>query len=130
MAVIELTLGISLILLPIAMIVYTLPTWPERQNLARSADEEAALLAVSADTLADGQDAAAAAVTRAATNHGLDPSALTLTWDGQWCRGCELTAHVHVDIPAIAIPLIGTIAATGWTASHTERIDDYRSLPT
>lgn len=129
LAAIELSLGICLFLLPVAMIVFTLPTWPERQNLARAAAEEAALLAVSATNPTDGYLAGEIAVERTAINHGLDPTDLTITWDGQWCRGCEITAHVQVRIPAITIPMITTIAETSWTASHTERLDDYRSLP-
>ena len=51
--------------------------------------------------------AAQAAVAQAAQNYGLPGLALELS--GSWCRGCTVTAAVTVEIPAVQVPMIGTI---------------------
>lgn len=127
-AVLEMSLGIALFLVPLSLLVITMSTWPERQTVARAAASEAARVAALADTweqaTADGQ----AAVSRAATNHGLDPRDLSLTWDGTLARGGSVTARVAVRIPAVVIPGITTVDAWSWTTTHTERVDSYRSF--
>ena len=41
-----------------------------------------------------------------------------------------VTAEVTVSIPAIKVPMVGTIGSFTWTATSSARIDDYRSLGT
>ena len=125
-AAVELPLGFLWILLPIAVIVMVVPQWPERQNVATAAAKEAATLYANAATAADGAAAAQAAVAQAAQNYGLP--GLQLELSGSWCRGCTVTAAVTVDIPAVQVPLAGTIGSTSWTASSSSRIEDYASL--
>lgn len=126
-AEIELVLGISFILIPIAMLVLLIPQWPESQTAARSSAKEAATLIVGAPDAASGVAAAQQAVDRAALN--LDQN-LTMSVEGEWCRGCEITVTVTVVVPAVVLPGIGTTGAVDWSASSTARIDDYRSLDT
>lgn len=127
---IEFPLAFGLMVIPVAMLMALIPQWPERQNVARAAAQEAAVTAVRAPTLEQGQALAQARVTETAVNHGLPADALTLSWEGQWCRGCEITAIVEVKIPAIAVPFLEDDISVGestWTARSTSRIDDYRS---
>lgn len=127
-AAIELPLAVGLLLLPMAMIVMALPSWPERQTVATAAAKEAASLYANAPDPTSGVYLAQAAVDQAAANYGLPANTLTLQLIGEWCRSCPVTASVRVDIPALAVPLIGDIGAFQWTATSTARIDDYRSI--
>lgn len=125
-AAIELPLGFLWILLPIAVIVMVVPQWPERQTVATAAAKEAATLYANAATAGAGAAAAQAAVDQAAANYGLP--ALQLELSGSWCRGCTVTAAVTVEIPAVQVPLAGTIGSTTWTATSSSRVEDYGSL--
>jgi hypothetical protein len=127
-AAVELPLAAGLLLLPIAMVVMLVPQWPERQAVARAAAKEAASLYANAADEASGAERARAAVGQAAANHGLPAEAMTVELRGQWCRACTVTADVTVNIPAIAVPAIGTIGSFTYTASSTARIDDYRDI--
>ena len=73
---------------------------------------------------------AQAGVAQAASNHGLPPGALSVELGGEWCRACTVTASVTVDIPAVDVPMVGTVGSFTWTASSSARVDDYRSLET
>ncbi len=126
---IELPAAIGLLLLPLALLVITIPTWPERQTVARSAASEAARTAVLASSWEEGIDAGADVVALAAQNYGLDPADLTVSWEGAFGRGESITATVTVRMPALVVPGLTTVDPWTWSASHTERVDDYRSLP-
>jgi hypothetical protein len=128
-AVIETPLAIVLLLVPIALLVITLPAWPERQTVARAAASEAARAAVLADSWDEAVAAGQAVVDRTARNYGLAPSEFALDWRGAFTRGEAVTARVTVRMPALAIPGLGSVGAWTWTASHTETVDQYRSIP-
>lgn len=127
-AAIELPLAVGLLLLPISMIVMLVPQWPERQTTARAAAKDAATVYANAADPVIGAELARASVEQAAANAGLPPGALTVELGGEWCRACTVTAHVTVDIPAVDIPLMGTVGSFTWSASSAARIDDYRDL--
>ena len=126
---VELPAAIGLLLIPMALLVITIPTWPERQTVARAAAIEAARTAVLAGSWDEGIADGHATVALAAENYGLDPADLTLAWSGDFVRGGSVTATVTVRMPALVIPGLTTIEPWTWASSHTERIDDYRSLP-
>ncbi len=125
----ELPLALGLFLVPIALLVITVPAWPERQTVARAAATEAARTAVLADSLEEGVEDGNAAVAQATRNYGLDPDQFRVAWDGGFGRGQSMTARVTVRMPALVVPGLTAVEAWSWTASHTERVDDYRSLP-
>ncbi len=125
---VELPAAIGLLLLPLALLVITIPTWPERQTVARSAASEAARTAVLASSWEEGIDAGADVVALAAQNYGLDQADLTVSWEGAFGRGESITATVTVRMPALVVPGLTTVDPWTWSASHTERVDDYRSL--
>lgn len=127
-AVVETPVALVLLLIPVALLVITLPTWPERQTVARAAAAEAARSAVLAHSWDEGVIAGEDAVARAAENYGLPPGDLAVDWAGSFTRGGSITARVTVRMPALAVPGLGQIAAWTWTASHTEYVDRYRSL--
>ncbi len=126
---VELPLALGLLLLPLALFVITVPAWPERQTVARAAAIEASRSAVLAGSWEQGVEEGEAAVRRAARNQGLDPSDISVSWAGSFSRGGSVTASVTVRMPALVIPGLTTVEPWSWTADHTERVDDYRSIP-
>ncbi|MEZ5218184.1 MAG: hypothetical protein R2715_16750 [Ilumatobacteraceae bacterium] len=119
-------LAVGLLLLPVVIVVLSIPPWPERQSIATSAACASSLLYATAPNAAAGAAIADDAVHQTANNYGIDNLTLELT--GEWCRGCEVTARVTVTIPAIRVPFAGTVGSFEWTATSTARIDDYRSI--
>lgn len=127
-AALELPLAVGLLLVPVALVVVSLPAWPERQTVARAAAAEASRAVALAASWDEGLDEAQATVADAARNAALAPGDLALDVAGALERGATVTARVTVDMPALALPLVGTVGRWSWTAAHTERVDDYRSL--
>ncbi|CAN5806260.1 MAG: hypothetical protein M3425_07045 [Actinomycetota bacterium] len=126
---VELSLGIGLLVLPMALLVLLLPTWLERQSMARVAAQEAARSVVVA---ADPQQAgtiASQVVTRIAVNYGLPAEAITVRISGGLDRGQVVTATVSVDMPATNFPGLTEVGGFSYTTAHREVIDPYRSLP-
>ena len=124
----ELVLGLALLVLPIALIGLTLPTWLARQNLARLAAQQAARTGVIADSPEQGAAAAGTVVADA----GLDPARdLRVAWDpaSSFARGGLVKVNVTVESPAIDIPFLGRFGSFPLTASFSERVDLYRSGP-
>ena len=127
-AAVEMPLAVGLLLLPISLLVMLLPQWPERQTVARAAAKEAASLYANAASQESGAELASASVAQAAANYGLPTDAMTVVLGGEWCRACTVTADVTVMIPAIDVPMIGSVGSFRYTASSSARIDDYRNL--
>ena len=117
-----------LLLIPIALMAILLPTWAERQTVARDAATSATRAAVLASTPEEAHAAGVAAAHRTVENFGLDPADITITWSGNLDRGGSITANVTIRMPALLFPGIGSVDPWSWSASHTERVDDYRSI--
>ena len=122
------TLAIGLIMLPLVMLVASVPRWVETRSMSELAAQEAARRVVLADTQPEGEAAGEAAARQIAVNHGMDGSNLTVQFEGTLDWGEEITARVIVPMPLLSIPLIGDFAATDYVAEHAERVDDYRSF--
>jgi hypothetical protein len=125
----ELAYTVMFWLIPIAILVISLPTWVERQSLARLAAQEAAREVVLADGLAAGQDEGRAMVAQLAANHDVPPEHLTVRFAGDLTRGTSITAAVTVRIPALSLPLITGVPEFSYTSTHSELVDRYRSFP-
>lgn len=140
-AAIEWTIGIGLIVLPVAVLVASLPPWFERITTAREMAQEAARAAVLADDWATGVDRANSVARQIGRNGGISDSAWCefggdCVWllvdgapTGTLARGAEITVTVNVVIPGVTVPFVGSVAAVSWSTSHSERVDDYRSIP-
>lgn len=125
---VELALGVGVLILPVAVLVLSLPTWVERQSAARLAAQEAARAVVLADSLPAGLAAGEAAAAQVATNHGIDPADFSVSFSGELARGQAITAAVDARFPALALPGFGDAAGFTWTVTHAEQVDAYRSL--
>lgn len=122
------TLAVGLIMLPLVMLVASVPRWVETRSMAELAAQEAARRVVLADTQDEGEAAGDAVARQIAANHGMDGSSLTVQFEGLLDWGEEITARVIVPMPLLSIPLIGDFTATAYVAEHAERVDDYRSF--
>lgn len=128
MTAIETPLALVLLLVPVALMVITIPAWPERQTVARAAAAQAARTAALADSWDEATAAGEDAVARSGANYGLPAADLTVEWEGTLGRGGTVTARVTVRMPAVIVPGLGRIGAWSWTASHSEIVDRYRSF--
>lgn len=133
-ATVELVAGIAFLLLPVTLLVLTLPTWAERQSFAASAAHDAALALARSSTWPSGKARAEQIVDEMARNYGLrsdEPVQLTWEPDRQGAsveRGERVTAVVSVPTPGVFVPGLGYIGRWDLTARHTEIVDRYRSL--
>jgi hypothetical protein len=122
---IEWVAAIAFLLLPVTVLVATLPTWAERKHAATVAAREAASAAVSR---AHGDAGAAQVAGRSvARTYGIAASDVEVRVANGAARGAYVTVEVLVRMPAIAVP--GLVEAGGWTYTATQhrRLDDYRS---
>jgi hypothetical protein len=128
----EFALGVCVIVVPVALLVVALPTWPERQSMAQRAANESAREVVLADSWSAGTSAARAVVEQVAANYGVPLDQVRgpdFSAGGGLAAGQTVVARVTVRLPALVIPLVGQVGGWSWTAVHAERVDDYRSFP-
>jgi hypothetical protein len=127
----ELAMGIGLLVLPIALLVLTLPGWSERQVTARVISREVARR-IAREGVCDRGAARSLGVTMArdlgvpAGGVEVDvvcPGGAVLT------PGTDVEARVTVPMPAVEIPGVGAVGAWSWTARHREPVDRYGSVP-
>jgi hypothetical protein len=123
----ELVLGIGLLVVPVALLVLTLPGWSERQVTARVISREVARR-IARDGVCDVAGARALGATMA-RNLGVPVEGLSIDIscaDGSpLVPGGDVEARVTVAMPAIDLPGIGAIGAWSWTARHREPVDRY-----
>lgn len=131
LAAIELSAGVALLVLPVALLVLGLPRWASRQELGRLAARDAARVVALAGWC--DEEAARQAVDRVGATADLDPGALSLALDctppALLARGAAVTARVGVAMPGLAVPGLGARAVWHWTAAHREPVDPYGSRP-
>jgi hypothetical protein len=127
----ELALGIGLLVLPVALLVLTLPGWSERQVTARAVAREVAR-ATARSGRCDRLTAQETAATMA-RNLGLDAGDLAVglacTPGAELVAGSELEADVTVRMPAVEIPGVGAVGEWSWTARHREPVDRFGATP-
>jgi hypothetical protein len=117
------------------MLVAVLPGWAERTAMARVAAQQAARVAALSPDPAAGHAAGLAAAAQVAANHGVPSKDLVATITvpvdelGDPRRGGEVAVTVRVAIPVPDVPFTPPDLHWRWTVTHSERIDDYRSLP-
>jgi hypothetical protein len=125
----EFALGVALLLIPVACLVLTMPTWSERKTTARAIVREVARV-VAATGWCD-QESARGLTEIMARNLGLGDGAATIElgcWPGLPLEpGSELEAAVTVRMPAVDIPGVGPVGQWSWTARHRQPVDRYVS---
>ena len=130
-AAIELSAGVAVLVLPVALLVLALPQWSARQGVARMAARDAARAVGLRGWCDVGQ--AELTVRRAATDAGLVADDLRVTLDcapgASLARDGSVTARVTVGMPALDVPVLGAAPGWSWTARHREPVDPYGSRP-
>lgn len=128
-ASLTLLLGLAFIVVPVILVVVSLPIWESRTVDARDVAAQAARTLVTADTWTAGVTAAQQLVNQEAANDGLNPADLSATFAGTLNPGGAVTATVTVTVPAGQLPGIGGIGTWHYTASSTQHVDTYRDSP-
>lgn len=124
----ELTLGLCVLVLPLVMLVSTLPTWLERESVTRAIAREAARSYVLASDPAAGVQAAGTIAERIAANHGLASQSFRLNIVGDLNWGSQVTVTVRTLVPLLWVPGIGHVGGFTISAHHREVVDPYRSF--
>ena len=123
---IEWVAATAVLLLPIVVLVATMPGWAERRNAATVAAREAAREIVDnwpAASVADATETAR----EVAADHGVDRGDLEVrVGSADTGRASEISVHVDVLMPALAVAGM-KVGAWHYTAVAVRRIDDYRS---
>lgn len=127
-APLSMALGLGLFVIPVLLLVLTIPTWESRMVDARDAAAAAARALVVSDSWSEGVAAADQAVSEVAANDALSPDELSVSYGGALVRGGSVSAAVTVTVPAGQVPGIGTFGAVHYTAVSTQHVDDYRSF--
>jgi hypothetical protein len=127
-APLSLVLGLGLLVIPVLLLVLSIPTWEARAVDARDAAATAARVLVTADSWPDGVSAANQAVDEIRASDRISPSDVKTDYQGSLTRGSTVTVDVTVVIPATEILLIGAVGSLHYTASSSELVDQYRSL--
>ncbi len=121
---IEFPMVIGLVLIPFGMLAISASTWVERQTAARDAAGEAARALVIAGP--ESSITPELVVQQIEHGYGLPAGTLRLAVPASAAvPGESITVAVTVEIPALALPILGNIGAVDWTAEHTERFPDY-----
>lgn len=123
---IEFVAAVGLLLFPVFVFVMTIAPVVERRTVAGRAAAEAARAYVLADSAAEATAAAQAIIDLIDAGH---PYELTLRTEGAFDRGETITVSVDVSMPVVIFPGIAELGVIPYTATHQERIEDYRSLP-
>jgi hypothetical protein len=123
----ELVAGIACLVLPVALLVLALPTWAERQSVARVVAREVGRTVARDGRCGTGDAGRLARVI--AGNHGVAARDITLTLG---CAagtplpaGGSLVVTVVVREPGLRIPGIGRVGEWSFTTHHAEPVDRY-----
>jgi len=123
---IEWVAAVALLLLPVVILVATMPAWAERKHAATVAAREAANELAAAWPHGDPAIARLVAADVAA-DHGVDAADVIVRVPSVGeARGDDVEVEVDIRMPAIGVGRMG-LGSWRYTARAVRRIDDYRS---
>jgi hypothetical protein len=129
--VVEFAAGIALLVLPVALLVLSLPSWAERQSVARVVVREVGRTVARDGRCSTGAARRLAAVV--ATNHGLAAREISVVLGcapgAALPAGGVVSVAVTVREPGLRVPGIGRIGEWFFTTRHSEPIDRYAGAP-
>jgi hypothetical protein len=127
----EFVLGVAVLVLPVALLVLSLPVWAEHQATARAIAREVGRT-IARDDVCDLAQARATAEIMGG-NLGLDRGEVHVDLDCAQglplAPGGSVRVEVTVAMPALEVPGIGRVGGWSWTARHTEPVDVYVGAP-
>jgi hypothetical protein len=124
----EFVVGVAFIIVPVTLLVLSLPLWLERQAMAQRAANESARRMVLASDWNTGLSQGRVVIEEIERNYDLPSGDLAARFTGNLTRGQSVRTEVTVTMPALAIPFIGRVGTWHWTAVHVEHVDNYRSF--
>ena len=129
--VVELAAGIAFLVLPVALLVLALPSWAERQSVARVVAREVGRT-VARDGRCSADDARQLAAV-VAVNHGLAGDDVSVTLGcvpgAPLPAGGLVVVAATVREPGLRVPGIGRVGDWSFTARHAEPVDRYAGVP-
>jgi hypothetical protein len=129
--VVELAAGIAFLVLPVALLVLALPSWAERQSVARVVAREVGRT-VARDGRCSADDARQLAAV-VAVNHGLAGDDVSVTLGcvpgAALPAGGLVVVAATVREPGLRVPGIGRVGEWSFTAHHAEPVDRYAGVP-
>jgi hypothetical protein len=120
-------LGVGFLVLPVMVLVLTLPTWEQRMVDAQDAARSAARALATAGTWEDGVSEADLAVSEVLAGDNLPASDASVSCYGALVPGSTVAVSVTVVIPAGDVPGLGFLGTLHYTANSTEHVDSYGS---
>jgi hypothetical protein len=122
-------LGVGLIVLPVLVLVLTIPTWEQRTVDAQDAARAGARALVVADDWQDGALAADDAIDQVIVGDGLVAPDVTVRLAGSLEPGGKVSVAVTVLLPVGNLPGLGFVGVLHYTATSVEHVDNYRDSP-
>ncbi len=123
---VEFSAAIALLLVPVVLLVASLPTWSEREHAATVIAREVARYGAHDWPYASSAKANDLVV-EIATNLGRDPREFVVELSDDGVPGGQVRATVTVKMPAVVVPGLASAGAWRWSTTAAARIDDYRS---
>ncbi len=127
--VLSLVLGLAFVVLPVLLLVLSIPVWEQRAVDARDAARAAARALAVSQGWPEGALAADAAARAVLSGDGVPADAAGLSLGGALVPGGQVTASVTVEVPAGALPWLGPVGNVPYTAASTQAVSPYRSGP-
>ncbi len=123
-AAVELPLVLGLLLLPFGLLVLQFPRWVERQTAARDVAGEVARFVVTGGDPSE----VGALVARMEAGHGLEPGSIVVESVPVLRPGETVAVAVRVSIPAVTLPLFGSLGPNTLRVEHAERVPDFAAV--
>ena len=128
---VELVLTTAFILIPMAMLLLSLPLMVAYRSMGDAAAGEAVRACASAFDPASGQERAEWIAHRILRERGLSPEGIEVVVDCEtaWEPGGVVSATVSFQAPMINVVGIGSLGTVNINRSYRERMEPYRSWP-
>ncbi|MDE0168063.1 MAG: hypothetical protein OXS29_00885 [bacterium] len=128
---VELVLTTALILIPMTMLLLSLPLMVAYRTMGDAAAREAVRACANALDPSSGQQRAESLARRILGERGLSPQAIEVIVDCRagWEPGAVVSATVSFRAPVIDVVGIGSLGTVTFSRSYRERIKPYRSWP-
>jgi hypothetical protein len=120
----ELVIAVGVLLVPVALVVLTVPIWSERQTSARAIAREVARAATSPGPCDTSHARRVGLVV--ARNLGVPAGDVDLRVS---CAVGHVEATVTVRMPGVHLATFGDVGAWSWTARHRQPVDVYVGSP-
>ncbi len=125
----SLALGVGFIVLPVLVLVLSVPVWEQRVVDAQDAARAAARALAVAPDWAAGAMAADSAARDLLQGDGVGASQASLDLRGSLAPGSTVTAVVTVQVPVGVLPGVGRVGHLQYSATSSQTVSMYRSSP-